>query len=149
MSTFTPRSAPIRFTVAGLRAAADSYLAGTLPPHRFVWELRCRIDTLAGLGAPPRAVTRLRWLLRAVDQLGIEDPHALAESATELRATLAATLAPSEPGTLDRLHPGGLQAGGLEPPAEPGGRLPDQGRVVLRAELPGRAADRDTGHRPA
>jgi hypothetical protein len=73
--TNTPNSpelsaALIRFVTDGLVATLDSYRAGQLPLHRFVWELAARTDTLAELHPASRAVTRLRWL-----QCSIDNPH--------------------------------------------------------------------------
>jgi hypothetical protein len=39
----------IRFVTDGLRDTIDSFAAGALPLHRFAWELRSRLDSLAEL----------------------------------------------------------------------------------------------------
>jgi hypothetical protein len=62
----------VRFVTDGLTATLDSYRAGQLPLHRFVWELTARVDTLDGLAAPARAVTRLRWIARGLAALHAE-----------------------------------------------------------------------------
>lgn len=42
------RSAQLaRFVADGLLATVESYHRGALPLHRFVWELRVRVDALA------------------------------------------------------------------------------------------------------
>lgn len=58
-----------RYVIDGLLATIESYRAGSLPLHRFVWELTARIDTFAELDPPARVVTRLRWLHRGVELL--------------------------------------------------------------------------------
>jgi hypothetical protein len=62
----------VRFVTDGLAATLDSYRAGQLPLHRFVWELTARVETLDGLAAPTRAVTRLRWIARGLAALHTE-----------------------------------------------------------------------------
>jgi hypothetical protein len=62
-------AALLRLVTGGLLATIDSHLAGRLPLHRFAWELRTRIDTLAAFDPPCRTLTRLRWLQRAVERL--------------------------------------------------------------------------------
>ena len=112
--TMLASSTPLlRFVTDGLTATIDSYLAGTLPLHRFAWELSARVDTLSSLDAPTRTLTRLRWLLRTVELLhaaqsarSAETGHAtglsgdeestLAVALTGLRAVLA-TLVPHNP----------------------------------------------------
>jgi hypothetical protein len=62
----------VRFVTDGLTATLDSYRAGQLPLHRFVWELTARIATLDGLAVPTRAVTQLRWIARGLAALHAE-----------------------------------------------------------------------------
>ena len=62
----------VRFVTDGLTATLESYRAGQLPLHRFVWELTARVETLDGLAAPTRAVTRLRWIARGLAALHSE-----------------------------------------------------------------------------
>ena len=110
MNTFAPypstpaTSALTRFVTDGLLATIDSYRAGNLPLHRFAWELRTRIDSLAELDPPSRTVTRLRWLQRAVELLHAERHNELtADEQNDLTVTLRdmtivlATLAPLSP----------------------------------------------------
>lgn len=91
----------------GLSATIDSYLGGGLPLQRFAWELAARIDALAGLDAPARTVTRLRWLQRAVENLHSElaragrpltgdEENCLTVTLVGLRTVLA-TLTPDSP----------------------------------------------------
>jgi hypothetical protein len=70
--TTSTASPLIRFVTDGLLATVESYRAGSLPLHRFAWELRTRIDSLAELDPPSRTVTRLRWLQRTVELLHSE-----------------------------------------------------------------------------
>lgn len=49
----------IRFVTDGLRDTIDSFAAGALPLHRFAWELRSRLDSLAEL-VDRRALAPLR-----------------------------------------------------------------------------------------
>jgi hypothetical protein len=109
-STRSPSgSAPalVWFVTEGLSATIDSYLSGRLPLQRFAWELAARIDTLAGLDAPARTVTRLRWLQRAVENLHSElaragrpltgdEENCLTVTLVSLRTVLA-TLTPESP----------------------------------------------------
>lgn len=110
-SVATPMSATapalVRFVTDGLNATIDSYLGGGLPLQRFAWELAARIDTLAGLDAPARTVTRLRWLQRAVENLHSElaragrqltgdEENCLTVTLVGLRTVLA-TLTPESP----------------------------------------------------
>ena len=90
LPTTSTGSTLIRFVTDGLLATIDSYRAGSLPLHRFAWELRTRIDSLAELDPPSRTVTRLRWLQRTVELLHSElttrtDTHS-ADRRTELTA---------------------------------------------------------------
>lgn len=97
----------VRFVADGLNATLDSYLSGYLPLQRFVWELAVRIDTLAGLDAPARTVTRLRWMQRSVENLHSElasaarpltgdEENCLTVTLVGLRSVLA-TLTPDSP----------------------------------------------------
>jgi hypothetical protein len=104
----TPSPALARFVTGGLLDTVESFRLGTLPLHRFAWELRTRIDSLAGLMPSTRTLTRLRWLERDVARL-----HAtlVAAGRTELTAdelaglgatlaglrTVLATLTPHDP----------------------------------------------------
>jgi hypothetical protein len=97
----------VRFTVTGLTATIDAHLAGTLPLHRFAWELSTRIDTLGRLDAPSGVVTRLRWLHRTVERLHAElaeagrerlddaEQTALAAALVDLRTVLATLIPPT------------------------------------------------------
>jgi hypothetical protein len=49
----------IRFVTDGLRETIDSFAAGALPLHRFAWEMRSRLDSLAEL-VDRRALAPLR-----------------------------------------------------------------------------------------
>lgn len=71
----------VRFVTDGLLATIDAYRSGTLPLHRFAWELRTRIDSLAQLDPPSRTVTRLRWLQRSVERLHAELSNRLTDRA--------------------------------------------------------------------
>jgi hypothetical protein len=103
-------AALIRFVADGLVATVDSYRAGQLPLHRFAWELAARTDTLAELHPASRAVTRLRWLQRSID-----NPHTeraaggRAELSTDEENSLTVTLASLR--YLMDLH-GGRRGGG-------------------------------------
>ena len=107
-------AALVRHATDGLAAALASFRAGQLPPHRFVWELAARIDTLDELaGALPtrlptirRTVSRLRWIQRGIAarhtdsapsgraELTADEQSALTLSVVSLRLGLA-QLAPS------------------------------------------------------
>jgi hypothetical protein len=83
----------VRFVTDGLTATLDSYRAGHLPLHRFVWELTTRIDTLDGLPAPTRTVTRLRWITLGLAALHTEladtgREHLTADEENSLTVTL-------------------------------------------------------------
>ncbi|HEY9414498.1 MAG TPA: hypothetical protein VIQ30_07055 [Pseudonocardia sp.] len=96
----------VRFVTDGLLATIEAYRIGTLPLHRFAWELDTRIDTLAGLAAPTRVVTRLRWLARSVELLRTDladraaltgdEENSLIVTLVDL-STVLATLAPESP----------------------------------------------------
>lgn len=94
----------LRFVTDGLMATIDSYLAGSLPLHRFAWELSARVDALASLDAPSRTLTRLRWLHRTVElvhaaadgDLTRDEENTLAVALADFRAVLA-TLVPHNP----------------------------------------------------
>jgi hypothetical protein len=110
LSTSPPTSATpalVRFVSEGLAATIDSYLSGRLSLRRFASELAARIDTLAGLDAPARTVTRLRWLQRSVENLHAElalagrtptgdEKNCLTVTLVGLRTVLA-TLSPESP----------------------------------------------------
>jgi hypothetical protein len=93
----------IRFVTDGLVATVDYYRAGQLPLHRFAWELSVRTDTLAELHPASRALTRLRWLQRSINnlhteqaagrraQLSTDEENSLTVTLAGLRASSAAT----------------------------------------------------------
>lgn len=90
-------AALIRFTVAGLLAALDSYTAGRLGVARLCWELSVRLEHLDTLHAPVSALTRLRWRYRVLEQLCAElgdrapsagQQRAIAAAVAELRTVL-------------------------------------------------------------
>jgi hypothetical protein len=99
-----------RFVTDGLRDTIDSYTAGTLPLHRFVWELETRLNTLTELTGLPhyRTLNTLRsaqQMLAALDTevratgregLTAADEHTLGAAVTTLRTTLA-RLDPDDP----------------------------------------------------
>jgi hypothetical protein len=106
-----PTHCPLRrFVADGLRATIDSYAAGTLPLHRFVWELDSRLTTLSELSELPRrgslatlcvarkTITAIDTDLRATGRGGLTaaEKHTLAAAVTALRAELT-RLAPSVP----------------------------------------------------
>ena len=130
MNTFDPHlsrptsSALIRFVTDGLLATIDSYRSGTLPLHRFTWELRTRIDSLAGLDPPSRTVTRLRWLQRTVEllqghtDLTADEQNFLTVTLRDMTLVLATLTPPSpldpagaarpisiEPAAITHVHP--------------------------------------------
>jgi hypothetical protein len=96
----------VRLVTDGLLATIEAYRTGTLPLHRFVWELDARINTLAGPSVTTRVVTRLRWLARSVELLHTEladrgeltgdEENSLTVTLVDLRTALA-TLAPDSP----------------------------------------------------
>jgi hypothetical protein len=113
-----------RFVIAGLRDTLDCYIAGTLPLHRFAWELDSRLTALAELTDLPdwralalrtaqRAIAAVDADLRATGRadLAAGERHAVGVAVTTLRATLA------------RLDPPGVSAStstGTSPvPVEP------------------------------
>jgi hypothetical protein len=120
-----PSPALIRFVTDGLTATLDSYRAGQLPLHRFVWELTARIETLDQLPAPTRAVTRLRWITRGLAALHTEladagraptadEENSLTVTLVSLRTALA-TLDPHNP-----IDPaGGARPAAVSVPAVP------------------------------
>ena len=120
-----PSPALIRFVTNGLTATLDSYRAGQLPLHRFVWELTARIETLEQLPAPTRAVTRLRWIARGLAALHTElaaagraptadEENSLTVTLVSLRTALA-TLDPHNP-----IDPaGGARPAAVSAPAVP------------------------------
>jgi hypothetical protein len=101
-----------RFVADGLRATIDSYAAGTLPLHRFTWELDSRLTTLAELSELPRrgslatlcvarkTITAIDRELRATGRGGLTaaEKHTLAAAVTALRTELI-RFAPSVPST--------------------------------------------------
>src|SRR5882757_7788165 len=60
-----------RFVADGLRDTIAAYSAGTLPLHRFAWELDSRLSTLAELTGLPhwRTLTALRAAQRTIADL--------------------------------------------------------------------------------
>jgi hypothetical protein len=99
-----------RFVTDGLRDTIDSYTAGTLPLHRFTWELHTRLDALTELTALPhyRTLNTLRGAHRTIATIDVQqrtatrqhlsaaDQHTLAAAITTLRTTLA-RLDPDDP----------------------------------------------------
>ena len=99
-----------RFVTDGLRDTIDCYAAGTLPLHRFAWELDTRLATLAELTGLPhyRTLATLRAAQHAVatidtelratgrDGLTSAEEHTLAAATARLRTTLA-RLDPTDP----------------------------------------------------
>jgi hypothetical protein len=106
--------------------------------RRFAWELAARIDTLAGLDAPARTVTRLRWLHRSVENLHTEltlagrtltgdEENCLTVTLVGLRTVLA-TLTPESP-----LDPAGAaRPSAPTPPAITAGRTGGHRAANLR-----------------
>jgi hypothetical protein len=100
--TATSLSLLRRFVIAGLRDTLDCYTAGTLPLHRFAWELDSRLTALAELTGLPewRALAALRTAQRtiaAVDtalraaqraDLTVAEDHDIGTAVTTLRAVL-------------------------------------------------------------
>jgi SRSO17 transposase len=84
----------VRFVTDGLTATLESYRAGQLPLHRFVWELTTRIDTLDELAGAHarRAVTRLRWIARSLATLHTELAAGRAELTLDEENSLTVTL---------------------------------------------------------
>jgi hypothetical protein len=66
--TATSLSPLRRFVIAGLRDTLDCYTAGTLPLHRFAWELNSRLTALAELTGLPdwRVLAALRTAQRTI-----------------------------------------------------------------------------------
>ena len=99
-----------RFVTNGLRDTISSYTAGTLPLHRFAWELESRLATLTELTGLPhwrtlttlhaahRTIAELDTQLRAStrDELTPTEHHQLAAALATLRTTLA-RLDPNDP----------------------------------------------------
>ena len=112
---FTPMTAldqsPLRrFVTDGLHDTISCYIAGTLPLHRFAWELDSRLATLAELTGLPhwrtlnvlraaqRTIADLDSTLRAGarDGLTAAEEHTLTAALVTLRTTLA-NLDPEDP----------------------------------------------------
>jgi len=104
-----------RFVADGLRATIDSYAAGTLPLHRFAWELDSRLATLSELSelselprrgslatlcVARKTITAIDTELRATGRGGLTaaEQHTLAAAVTALRTELT-RLAQSVPST--------------------------------------------------
>jgi hypothetical protein len=99
-----------RFVADGLHDTIASYTAGTLPLHRFAWELDSRLGTLAELTGLPHwrtlnvlraaqhTVAVLDTTLRAEtrEALTAAEAHTLAAALVTLRSTLA-RLDPDDP----------------------------------------------------
>lgn len=91
-----------RFVTDGLRETIDSYAAGTLPLHRFAWELDSRLNDLAEVTGRPhgrlltgprdaaRRIAAIDATLRAEAREVPTDAErrAIAGALTALRATL-------------------------------------------------------------
>jgi hypothetical protein len=100
-----------RFVIAGLRDTLDCYTAGTLPLHRFAWELDSRLTALAELTGLPdwralaalstaqRAVAAVDTTLRAAGRadLTTAEGDAVRAAVSTLRATLARFDTPESP----------------------------------------------------
>lgn len=104
-----------RFVTDGLRETIDSYAAGTLPLHRFAWELDSRLNDLAEvtgrphgrlLAGPRDAARRIAAIDATLRAEAREEPtdaerRTIAGALTALRATLdppratVVTLAPT------------------------------------------------------
>ena len=112
---FTPMTAldqsPLRrFVTDGLHDTISCYIAGTLPLHRFAWELDSRLATLAELTGLPhwrtlnvlraaqRTIADLDSTLRAGAREGLTaaEEHTLTAALVTLRTTLA-NLDPEDP----------------------------------------------------
>jgi hypothetical protein len=110
LMTALASSALRRFVTDGLRDTIASYTAGTLPLHRFTWELESRLTTLAELTGLPtwRTLAALRAAHRTIAELDTQlraaargeltpaERHVLAAALVTLRATLA-RLDPDDP----------------------------------------------------
>jgi len=112
-----PDQSPLRrFVADGLRDTIACYSAGTLPLHRFAWELDSRLGTLAELTGLPhwrtlnalraaqRTIAELDTTLRAntCDGLTAAEEHTLTAALVTLRTTLA-RLDPDDP--IDPIDP--------------------------------------------
>lgn len=113
----TPAQSPLRrFVTDGLRDTLNAYTTGTLPLHRFAWELQTRLATLTELTGLPHwrtlttlhnahhTIATLDTHLRAStrDELTPTEHHQLTTALTTLRTTLA-HLNPDDP--LDPVDP--------------------------------------------
>jgi hypothetical protein len=99
-----------RFVTDGLHDTIASYTAGTLPLHRFAWELDSRLATLAELTGLPHwrtlnvlraaqhTIAGLDTVLRAETRAGLTaaEEHTMAAALLTLRTTLA-HLDPDDP----------------------------------------------------
>jgi hypothetical protein len=99
-----------RFVADGLRDTIAAYTAGTLPLHRFAWELDSRLGTLAELTGLPhwRTLTALRAAQRTIanldttlregtrEGLTAAEEHTLTAALLTLRTSLA-RLDPDDP----------------------------------------------------
>jgi hypothetical protein len=111
MTAFAPDASLRRFVTDGLRDTVDSYLAATLPLHRFSWELESRLAMLTELTGLPRyrTLATLRAAQHAVATIDVElrtsgratltaaESHTVATAITTLRTGLA-ELEPTDPG---------------------------------------------------
>jgi hypothetical protein len=114
-----PRSPLRRFVTDGLRDTIDAYTAGTLPLHRFAWELDSRLHTLTELTGLPhwrtlnalrdaqRIVAAVDAEVRGTDHAGLTpgEEHTLAEAVATLRTTLARLDPPDPVDPLDPARP--------------------------------------------
>jgi len=117
--TFLSQSPLRRFVTDGLRATIDSYATGTLPLHRFAWELDSRLDTLAELTGLPhyrtlatlrsaqQAIAAIDTAQRATGRGGLTaaEDHTVAAAVTLLRTTLARLDPPDPVDPVDPAHP--------------------------------------------
>jgi hypothetical protein len=99
-----------RFVTDGLHDTIAAYTAGTLPLHRFAWELDSRLSTLAELTGLPHwrtlhtlraaqgTIAELDTTLRASTRAGLTaaEEHTLTAALVTLRTTLA-NLDPDDP----------------------------------------------------
>lgn len=106
-----PTHTPLRrFVADGLRATIDSYAAGELPLHRFVWELNSRLATLAELTGLPewRTLSALQVARQTIAAIDLElrvtgrecptaaEAYSIAMAVSALRTAIA-RLDPTDP----------------------------------------------------
>jgi hypothetical protein len=105
-----------RFVADGLRETINSYTTGSLPLHRFVWELHNRLTTLTELTGLPhhrtlatlctaqRSLAALDRAMRDSGREGLttEDERAVAAAVRTLRAALNQLDQPDHMGVVRR-----------------------------------------------